>query len=88
MKRVRLFAMLLTTAIFMSTIPVTGVSAAQKTAETESVITSEEALGAAQAAVQLGWVKKGNNWYYVTKRAITPDGLKSIICSITLIKTA
>ena len=68
MKRVRLFAMLLTTAIFMSTIPVTGVSAAQKVSETESVITREEALGSAQAAVQLGWVKKGNNWYYLTQK--------------------
>ena len=51
MKRVRLFAMLLT-----------------KVSETESVITREEALGSAQAAVQLGWVKKGNNWYYLTQK--------------------
>ena len=68
MKRVRLFAMLLTTAIFVSSIPATGASAAQKAPVTESVITKEEAMGDASATVQLGWVKKGNFWYYATKK--------------------
>ncbi|MBP3882050.1 MAG: L,D-transpeptidase family protein [Lachnospiraceae bacterium] len=69
MKRVRLFALLLASALFVSTIPVTGASAAQKVSETESVIVKEEAQGSAAAAsAQLGWVKKGNNWYYVTKK--------------------
>lgn len=68
MKRVRLFAMLLTAALFTSSIPVTGVSAAQKTAETETIIIKEEAAAAAPAAAKLGWVKKGNSWYYVTKK--------------------
>ena len=69
MKRVRLFALLLASALFASTIPVTGASAAQKVSETESIIVKEEAQGAASAtATQLGWVKKGNNWYYVTNK--------------------
>ena len=69
MKRVRLFALLLASALFASTIPVTGASAAQKVSETESIIVKEEAQGAASAtAAQLGWVKKGNNWYYVTNK--------------------
>ncbi len=69
MKRVRLFALLLASALFASTIPVTGVSAAQKVSEQESVIVKEDNQGAAQAAaVKLGWVKKGNNWYYVTNK--------------------
>ena len=69
MKRVRLFALLLASALFASTIPVTGASAAQKVSETESIIVKEEAQGAASAtAIQLGWVKKGNNWYYVTNK--------------------
>ena len=69
MKRVRLFAMLLTTAIFVSSIPATGASAAQKVAETQSsIVTREEALGDESATAQLGWVKKGNDWYYVTKK--------------------
>lgn len=71
MKRVRLFAMLLTTAIFVSSIPVTGVSAAQKAAKAESTITMQEAMGDASTKVQLGWVKKGNNWYYVTKKGLS-----------------
>ena len=69
MKRVRLFALLLASALFASTIPVTGASAAQKVSEQESVIVKEDNQGAAQAAaVKLGWVKKGNNWYYVTNK--------------------
>ena len=68
MKRVRLFAMLLTSALFMSSIPVTSVSAAQKVSDTESIIVKEEAQGAAAATGQLGWVKKGNDWYYVTEK--------------------
>lgn len=69
MKRVRLFALLLASALFVSTIPVTGASAAQKVSETESVIVKEDNQTAAQtAAVKLGWVKKGNNWYYVTNK--------------------
>jgi len=69
MKRVRLFALLLASALFASTIPVTDASAAQKVSEQENIIVKEDNQGAAQAAaVKLGWVKKGNNWYYVTNK--------------------
>ena len=69
MKRVRLFALLLASALFVSTIPVTGASAAQKVSEQESVIVKEDNQAAAKpAAVKLGWVKKGNSWYYVTNK--------------------
>ena len=69
MKRVRLFALLLASALFVSTIPVTGASAAQKVSEQESVIVKEDNQAAAKpAAVKLGLVKKGNSWYYVTNK--------------------
>ena len=69
MKRVRLFALLLASALSVSTIPVTSASAAQKVSAQKSVIVKEDTQGTAQAAsVKLGWVKKGNNWYYVTNK--------------------
>ena len=77
MKRVRLISMLLSAAMLISAVPVTGVSAAQTSAagsytsgkivETENLTVMEKAQGAA-AATQLGWVKKNNKWYYVTAK--------------------
>ena len=78
MKRVRLYAMLLSAAMFISAVPVTGASAAQtnsavsaaseKIAETENLTVKSQAQGSAAAAAQQGWVKKGNYWYYVTAK--------------------
>ena len=78
MKRVRLYAMLLSAVMFISAVPVTGASAAQtnsavsaaseKIAETENLTVKSQAQGSAAAAAQQGWVKKGNYWYYVTAK--------------------
>jgi len=81
MKRVRLIAMLLSSALFVSTIPVTGVSAAQTSASSqytvEHVVESEVpsvTLGAtttkkaAKKTVKLGWYKQNNKWYYMTAK--------------------
>ena len=69
MKRVRLFAMLLASALFVSTIPVTGASAAQKVSEHGNCYCQRRSSGSCSRLLySLGWVKKGNNWYYVTKK--------------------
>ena len=78
MKRVRLFAMLLSITLFASAAPVTGAHAAlagsdQGSAKTgmasgQNIAVSEEALAAADGTTKLGWVKKDNNWYYVTAK--------------------
>ena len=75
MKRVRLYAMLLSAVMFISAVPVTGASAAQtnsaaseKIEETDNLTVKSQAQGAAAAAAQQGWIKKGNNWYYVTAK--------------------
>ena len=78
MKRVRLFAMLLSITLFAFAAPVTGAHAAlagsdQGSAKTgmasgQNIAVSEEALAAADGTTKLGWVKKDNNWYYVTAK--------------------
>ena len=70
MKRVRLFAMLLSITLFASAAPVTGAHAAlagsdQGSAKTgmasgQNIAVSEEALAAADGTTKLGWVKDGD----------------------------
>lgn len=82
MKRTRVFAMLLAATVSLSSVPVTSVSAAsagsEGKAQTESIYARSDAenenitVSAAKtkksaAKQKLGWVKKNNKWYYVTK---------------------
>lgn len=77
MKRVRLYAMLLSSALFISTVPATQVSAAQggqfqeyssaKTGESGSLTVLAKSQ-AETANTNLGWTKKDNKWYYVTAK--------------------
>ena len=66
--------MLLAATLSVSSLPVTGVSAAQVpasagyvTEQTQSVVV-KEANSTKKATVKLGWVKKNKKWYYVTKK--------------------
>ena len=82
MKRVRLYALLLSSALFVSAIPVTGASAAAapavqysaQVAEDTDLTISVDHLGAnntktaAKKTVKLGWKKVNNKWYYVTAK--------------------
>ena len=81
MKRVRICAMLLSAALTVSSIPCVGVSASQvpvssgyaaQEYQTNSSAPVSEATTTKKAAkkttVKLGWVKKDNKWYYVTKK--------------------
>ena len=84
MKRVRLYALLLSSALFVSAIPVTGVSAAQtagaqgysvqQVAEEQSLNVNVDNLGAnntkptTKKTVKLGWTKINKKWYYVTAK--------------------
>ena len=84
MKRVRLYALLLSSALFVSAIPVTGVSAAQtassqgysvqQVAEDQSLNVNVDNLGAnntkptTKKTVKLGWTKINKKWYYVTAK--------------------
>ena len=83
MKRVRLYALMLSSALFVSAIPMTGVSAAQAPAaieysvqakEDKNLTVNAENLGAnntktaSTKQVKLGWAKKDKKWYYVTAK--------------------
>ena len=83
MKRVRLYALMLSSALFVSAIPVTGVSAAQAPAAIEYTVQAKEDkdltvnaenLGAnntkkaSTKKVKLGWTKKNQKWYYMTAK--------------------
>ncbi len=81
MKRIRICAMLLSAALTVSSIPCVGVSASQvpvssgyaaqeyqtnNSAPVSEATTTKKATK--KTTVKLGWVKKNNKWYYVTKK--------------------
>ena len=78
MKRVRIVAMMLACVLSVSSLPVAGVSAAQTastSAQTAAVMEAKDTKNdtakkdaSKKKTVKLGWVKKGNKWYYVTKK--------------------
>lgn len=82
MKRVRVIAILLTAVLSVSSLPVASVSAAQtatvtayatQKVQSNSPVTIKETTSTKKSeskkkVVKLGWVKKNNKWYYVTKK--------------------
>ena len=79
MKRIRLTAMLLAAALSVSSVPAVGVSAANVTGTSSKVYQVDTTIAQSEAKsvkkttkkttpVKLGWVKKNNKWYYVTKK--------------------
>lgn len=78
MKKVRLCALLLAATLSVSSLPSVGVSAAQaaipagysvqQEANTSVTVKEAKTKTTSTKQVKLGWVKKNNKWYYVTKK--------------------